>query len=203
MAGDRPRYGLLISALGAIVLAVSVFLPWYGVSFTAAGIAFAQQAGEEAAAQFGNAALQSYLGEYHATLGTLAGHQLTALSAHQALKDLNVVLLLLAGVAIVIALLALADAGFSSASAPDGHRGPLALLGIVSAVCVLFRIVDPPTPAGGALALSLREGAWLALLGSAAIVVGALWPERPGAREPSDAKLQSAWAELSGWTPEG
>jgi hypothetical protein len=203
MAGDRPRYGLLISAAGAIVLAISIFMPWYGVSVTATGIALAQQAGDQAAAQFGNAALQGYLGEYHATLSTLAGHQLTALSARQALKDLNVVLLLLAGTAIVISLLALAGAGFSSASAPDGHRGPLALLGIVAAVCVLFRIVDPPTPAGGALALSLREGAWLALLGSAAIVVGALWPERHGAGSPSDAKLQSAWAELSGWTPEG
>jgi hypothetical protein len=203
MAGDRPRYGLLISAAGAIVLAVSVFLPWYGISVTASGIALAQQAGDQAAAQFGNAALQSQLSEYHATLSTLAGHQLTALSAHQALKDLNVVLLLLAGVAIVIALLALAGAGFSSASAPDGHRGPLVLLGIVAAACVFFRIVDPPTPAGNVLALSLREGAWLALLGSAGIVVGALWPERHGAGSPSDAKLQSAWAELSGWTPEG
>jgi hypothetical protein len=185
------------------VLAVSVFLPWYGVSFTAAGIAFAQQAGDQAAAQFGNATLQSYMGEYHATLSTLAGHQLTALSAHQALKDLNVVLLLLAGAAIVIALLALAGAGFSSASAPDGHRAPLILLGIVAVLCVLFRIVDPPAPAGGFLALSLREGAWLALLGSAAIVVGSLWPERVGASDPSDAKLESAWSGLSGWTPEG
>src|SRR5271167_4444646 len=203
MAGDRPRYGLLISALGAIVLAVSVFLPWYGVSFTAAGIAFAQQAGDQAAAQFGNATLQSYMGEFHANLSSLAGHQFTALSAHQALKDLNVVLLLLAGVAIVIALLALAGAGFSSASAPDGHRAPLALLGIVAAACVLFRIIDPPAPAPGFLALSLREGAWLALLGSAAIIVGALWPENLGSRDPSDAKLESAWSGLSGWTPEG
>jgi hypothetical protein len=203
MAGDRPRYGLLISAAGAIVLAVSVFLPWYGISVTASGIALAQQAGDQAAAQFGNAALQGYLGEFHANLSALAGRQLTALSAHQALKDLNVVLLLLAGVAIVIALLALAGAGFSSASAPDGHRGPLVLLGVVATVCVVFRIVDPPTPAGNMLALSVREGAWLALLGSAAIVAGALWPERRGAGSPSDAKLQSAWAELSGWTPEG
>ena len=97
MAGDRPRYGLLVSALGAVVLAVSVFLPWYGVSFTAAGLAYAQQIGDQAAAQFGNAALQSYLGELHTNLSSLAGHQFTALSAHQALKDLNVVLLLLAG----------------------------------------------------------------------------------------------------------
>jgi hypothetical protein len=202
MTGDRPRYGLLVSAFGAIVLAVAVFLPWYGVSFTAAGIALAQQAGDQAAAQFGNAALQSYMGEYHATLSTLAGHQIAALSAHQALKDLNVVLLLLAGAAIAIALLALAGAGFSSASSPDGHRGPLALLGLLAAACVLFRIVDPPTPAGGVLALSLREGAWLALLGSVAIVVGAFLPERLPARESSDAGLQNTWSELSGWTPE-
>jgi hypothetical protein len=193
----------LVSALGAIVLAVSVFLPWYGVSFTADGLAFAQQAGDLAAAQFGNATLQSYMGEFHANLSSLAGHQFTALSAHQALKDLNVVLLLLAGVAIVIALLALAGAGFSSVSAPDGHRAPLLLLGIVAAVCVLFRIVDPPTPAGDFLALSLREGAWLALLGSAAIVAGSLWPENLGSRSSSDAKLESAWSGLSGWTPEG
>jgi hypothetical protein len=206
MTGDRPRYGLLVSAFGAILLAVAVFLPWYGVSFTAAGIAFAQQAGSEAAAQFGNAALQSYMGEYHATLSTLAGHQITALSAHQALKNLNVVLLLLAGAAIVIALLALGGAGFSSASSPDGHRGPLALLGLVAAACVLFRIVDPPASAGGVLALSIREGAWLALLGSVAMVVGAFLPERLAARgaSSSDAKkLQSTWSELSGWTPEG
>jgi len=90
-----------------------------------------QQAGDQAAAQFGNATLQSYMGEFHANLSSLAGHQFTALSAHQALKDLNVVLLLVAGAAIVIALLALAGAGFSSGSAPDGHRAPLALLGIV------------------------------------------------------------------------
>jgi hypothetical protein len=202
MAGDRPRYGLLISALGAIVLAVSVFLPWYGVSFTADGLAFAQQAGDQAAAQFGNATLQSYMGEFHANLSSLAGHQFTALSAHQALKDLNVVLLLLAGAAIVIALLALAGAGFSSTSAPDGHRAPLILLGIVAASCVLFRMVDPPAPAGGFLALSLREGAWLALLGSVAMVMGALWPDHLDAPTPSEAKLKSAWSELSGWTPE-
>jgi hypothetical protein len=143
------------------------------------------------------------MGEYHATLGALAGHQLTALSAHQALKDLNVVLLLLAGAAIVIALLALAGAGFSSASSPDGHRGPLALLGILAAACVLFRILDPPTPAGGVLALSLREGAWLALLGSVAIVVGAFLPERLAMRRSSDTGLQGTLSELSGWTPEG
>jgi len=200
MAGDRPRYGLLISALGAIVLAVSVFLPWYGVSFTAAGLAFAQQVGDQAASQFGNAALQSYMSNFHANLSSLVGHQFMALSAHQALKDLNVVLLLLAGLAIAITLMALAGSGSSSSG---GHRAPLVLLGIFAAVCVLYRMVDPPSPAGNFLALALREGAWLALLGSVAIVAGALWPDRLGAPTPSDAKLQSVWSELSGWTPEG
>jgi hypothetical protein len=200
MAGDRPRYGLLISALGAVVLAVSVFLPWYGVSFTAAGLAFAQQIGDQAVSQFGNAALQGYLGEFHANLNSLAGHQFIALSAHQALKNMNVVLLVIAGVAIVIALMALAGVGALSL---DGHRAPLALLGILAALCVLFRMVDPPSPAGGLLALSLREGAWLALLGSAAMVAGALLPEGIGSRAVSERKLQSTWSELSGWTPEG
>ena len=67
----------------------------------------------------------------------------------------------------------------------------------------LFRIVDPPAPAGGVLALSLREGAWLALVGSVAIVAGALWPERSRRTLRSDAKLERVWSELSGWTPEG
>lgn len=199
MAGDRPRYGLLISALGSIVLAVSVFLPWYGVSFTAAGLSFAQQVGDQAASQFGNAALQGYMSSFHASLSSLAGRQFTALSAHQALKDMNVVLLILAGLATAIALMALAGSGSSSS---DGHRAPLALLGAFAAVCVLFRMVDPPTPAGNFLALGLREGAWLALLGSLAMVAGALWPRRLDSSTPSDAQLKRVWSELSGWTPE-
>ena len=58
MVGERSRYGLLVSALGAVLLAVSVFLPWYGVSFTANGIALAQQggrAGRRAVRQLGAA----------------------------------------------------------------------------------------------------------------------------------------------------
>jgi hypothetical protein len=198
MAGDRPRYGLLVSALGAIVLAVSVFLPWYGVSFTSAGLTFVQQLGDQAASQFGNAALQGYMSNFHTNLNSLAGHQFMALSAHQALKDLNIVLLLLAGLAIAIALMALAGPGSSS----DGHRAPLALLGAIATVCVLFRMVDPPSVAGGIFSLSLREGAWLAFLGSMAMVAGVLWPRHRASATPSDAQLKRAWSELSGWTPE-
>jgi hypothetical protein len=198
MVGDRARYGLLTSTLGAIVLAVSVFLPWYGVSFTAAGLSFAQQIGDQAASQLGNAALQGYMSSFHANLSSLAGHQFLALSAHQALKDMNVVLLVLAGLAIAISLMALAGPGPSS----DGHRAPLALLGTIATVCVIYRMVDSPTSAGNFLAFSLREGTWLALLGSVAIVVGALWPHRLRSATPSDAQLKRVWSELSGWTPE-
>jgi hypothetical protein len=199
MAPERSRYGLLVSALGAIVLAVSVFLPWYGVSFTSAGIAFAQQVGSQLAAQFPNATLQGYMGALHTNLSGLAGHQLIALSAHQVLKDLNILLLIIAGLGAVLALLGLAAPESASSEA---NRAPLALLGALATVLVLFRMVDPPTPAGGLLSLSLREGAWGALLGSAAISAGALWPGRPAPTKPSDASVQSAWSELSGWTPE-
>jgi hypothetical protein len=198
MAGDRPRYGPLVSALGAIVLAISVFLPWYGVSFTPHGIALAQQVGNQVASQFGNASLQSYMSGLHTSLSGLAGHEFTALSAHQALKDLNVVLLILAGLGCLLALLALAS---QQPASSEANRGPLALLGALATLCVLYRMLDPPTPSGELLALSLREGAWLALLGSLAIIGGALWPRPRAGASPSDALAESVWSELSGWTP--
>jgi hypothetical protein len=199
MAGDRSRYGLLVSALGAIVLAVSVFLPWYGVSFTASGIAFAQQVGDQVAAQFGNASMQSYMSGVHASLGAMTGQQFTAVSAHQVLRDLNVILLVLAGLAILDALLPLARTG---APPPGGAGGSVVLLGAVAAVLVLYRMVDPPTPAGNLLALSLREGAWLALLGSVAMVLGGMWPRCAFVTAAPDARVRDAWSGLSGWTPD-
>jgi hypothetical protein len=199
MAGERSRYGLLVSALGAIVLAVSVFLPWYGVSFTASGIAFVQQIGDQVASQFGNPTLQSYVSGVHANLATLAGRQFTALSAHQVLKDLNVILLVLAALAVLDSLIPLAR---SASPVPAGGGASVVLLGCVAAVCVIYRMVDPPTPAGNLLALSLREGAWLALLGSLAMVAGGLWPRSLGSSEISEARVRGAWSGLSGWTPE-
>jgi hypothetical protein len=199
MVGDRSRYGLLVSAMGAIMLAISVFLPWYGVSFTASGIAFAQQAGDQVAAQFGNAALQSYMSGLHASLGALTGQQVGAVSAHQVLHDLNVILLVLAGLAMLDALLPLARSG---APVPGGAGGSVVLLGAIAALCVLYRMVDPPAPAGGMIALSLREGAWLALLGSAAMVLGGIWPRSVSPSASADAPAHGAWSGLSGWTPE-
>lgn len=197
MAGERPRYGLFVSALGAIVLAISVFLPWYGVSFTPHGIAFAQQVGNQVAAQFGNATLQSYMASLHANLAGLAGHEFLSLSAHQALNTLNVVLLIAAGLGCVIALFALAGS-----TSGEANRSSLALLGAVAGACVLYRMIAPPSPAGDMFALSLREGAWLSLLGAVAMVAGALWPARLAGADPRQADAQDAWSQLSGWTPE-
>jgi hypothetical protein len=209
---SRSAYGLLISALGAVLLAVSVFLPWYGVSFTARGVAMAQQVSEQASRQFGNATLQGYLSGLHSKLTALVGHEFASVSAHQVLSTLNVVLLILAGLSILIALLALAG---PASAASDANRGPLVLLGLVGSACVLFRIVDPPTPAADLdlFALSLREGVWLALLGCACIAGGALWrgslrSERSSAGAGAAGASANAgdganvWSELSGWTPE-
>lgn len=200
MSGSRPRYGLAVSALGAIAIIVAVFLPWYGVSFTVSGIATAQRVGDQVAAQYGNAAMQSAIASMHANLGGLAGHEIASLSAHQALSTMNVVLLVLAGLGCAIALLALAG---PAAASSEANRLPLAVLGLLAGACILFRIVDPPTPAGGFFALSLREGAWFALLGAAAIVAGALWPTRTlDAAGAAPETSQAVWAQLSGWTPE-
>jgi hypothetical protein len=174
MSSGRSRYGLMISALGAIVLAVSVFLPWYGVSFTPQGISFAQQVGQQALAQYGNAAAQSYVGALHANLSGLAGQQFMSLSAHDTLKDLSVLLLILAGLAMFDALVPLARA---AGPIPDGAGRSVVLLGCVACACVGYRMLTPPNPAGTLLTLSVREGAWLALLGSLAMVIGGLWPQ--------------------------
>jgi hypothetical protein len=199
MAADRSPTGWLVSAFGAIVLVVSVFLPWYAVSLTASGVALMQTVETQQVQTFGNAILQGELGSMHARLGALAGQQLGTISAHQAFSRISVVLLVLGGLGILIALLPLARE-----SSPDfDGTGPwLALLGALAAACVLYRMAVRPT-ADANLSLQLRGGAWLALLGSLALVVGGLWPRR--LRSPSgasDARVENAWAGLSGWTPE-
>jgi hypothetical protein len=200
MAGERSRYGLLVSALGAIILAVSVFLPWYGVSFTASGLAMIQQLGDQVASQFGNATLQGYMSGLHANLGALAGQQFTAVSAHQVLNDLNVILLVLAGLALLDALVPLAR---PAAQLPDGAGAAVVLLGAVATVCVVYRILVPPSPAGNLITFSPREGAWLALLGSLTMVGAGLWPRLAASKTAGDAKAHGAWSGLSGWTPQG
>ncbi len=198
MATDRSRYGLLVSALGAIILAISVFLPWYAISLTPAGAGLLAQAGDQFAAQFGNAALQSYVGSLHGTFAALGGQQIGTETAHQALSDLSIVLLVLAGLAMLDALFPLARA---ATAVPAGAGGAVVVLGMIAVLCVLYRMVLPPTPGGEFFALSLREGAWLALLGSLMMIVGAVWPRALPAISTPDGPGPDVWASLSGWTP--
>jgi len=171
MVGPRSRYGLFVSAVGAVVLAVSVFLPWYAVGFAG-----------------------------HASVGALAGERLTTLSGFHTLANLRFVFLVLAGLAMLDALLPLARAG---GPVPGGAGGSVVLLGTVAAACVLFRMLDLPTPAGELLAPSLREGAWLALLGAVTMVLGGMWPRCVYSVAGSDVNAPGAWSGLSGWTVGG
>jgi hypothetical protein len=164
MAGDRSRYGLLVSACGALVVIASVFLPWYEVAFT-----------------------------LHASGGAAAGHRLGALASHRALREVSVVLLVLAALAILDALAPLARSG---AQLPGGAGGSVVLLGALAGAFVLYRMLAPPAQILGVAELSLREGAWLALLGSAAIALGGIWPRSIGFGAPPTAQAPGAWARL-------
>jgi hypothetical protein len=168
MRDRRSSGGLLVSALGSAVLALSMFLPWYSVSITPAGVAAAQQQLASVAQQYGNTNLQSLAGQVGAGFNSVAGHQLVTLSAHQALKDLSVVLLLLAGIALVASLLRLADVAETSGD-------QIAVVGFVALLCVLFRMFSPPDAHTGLVSLSLGWGSWLALVATVAIVVGGIW----------------------------
>jgi hypothetical protein len=97
------------------------------------------------------------------------------------------------------ALLPLARAG---SALPDGAGGAVALLGAVAAVCVSYRMVHPPSPSGGIISLSLREGAWMALVGSLAMIGGGMWRTSPASDAKPDALVGNPFSGLSGWTPE-
>ena len=160
--------------LGAVLLAVSVFLPWYELSLTPDGANFAANLAQGFARQFGNESLQHLVAGLHGNLASASGQQLAPLSAHQALHDLNVVLLVLAG----IALLRRARRRWRVARRPPPACRRPHDLARRRARRRLRRLPDvgAPVPAGGLVALTLREGSWLALLGSLMMVLGPIWP---------------------------
>ena len=198
MPGERPRHGLMLSVGGAVLLAVSVFLPWYAVSITADGIAFIQRAGTQFAAQFGNAQLQGLVAGLHAGFSALAGRELGTVSAHQAFANISVVLLIVASGGLLLGLSALARP-LPVSSSSQGEL--IALLGALALACVLYRVLRLPNPDASFVKFSLREGAWGSLLGSLAMVVGGLSTRRLVSRSASEVTLQDAWSGLSGWTP--
>jgi hypothetical protein len=167
MTSERSRYGLFVSALGAIILIVSVFLPWYSAASAAPGSGpIARNAGQ--------------------------------LTGEQALGGLSVVLLVLAGLALLDALFPIARA---ASVVPDGAGGAVVLLGLLAGACVLYRMVDPAAPFGGTLGVSLLEGAWTALLGSLMVALGGLWPQALPGIVPGEALGADSWSKLTGWTP--
>jgi hypothetical protein len=166
MTSERSRYGLFVSALGAIILIVSVFLPWYSAASTAPG---------------------------SGTIARNAGQ----LTGEQALGGLSVVLLVLAGLALLDALFPIARA---ASVVPDGAGGAVVLLGLLAGACVLYRMIDPAAPFGGTLGVSLLEGAWTALLGALMVALGGLWPRALPGIVPGEALGTDSWSTLTGWT---
>ena len=177
MADKRASRGLLISALAAAVLAVSVFAPWYSVSITPTGAAEAQHQLATVAQQYGNASLQNMANEVGSQFSSVAGRPLATLSAHQALKDLSKLLLLLAAVALVASVLTLADV-------VEVSGGQIALVGFLAILFVLYRMLSRPGIDGGLISLSLGWGSWLALVAAVGIVVGGLWGSFAGQSAP-------------------
>ncbi|MCW3033531.1 MAG: hypothetical protein JWM60_1876 [Solirubrobacterales bacterium] len=167
MTSERSRYGLFVSALGAIILIVSVFLPWYSAG----------------AATSGSGALAHHAGQ---------------LTGEQALGGLSVILLVLAGLAMLDALFPIARA---ASAVPDGAGGAVVLLGLLASACVLYRMVDPATPFSATLGVSLLEGVWTALLGSLMVALGGLWPRALPGIVPGEALGTDIWSTLTGWTP--
>jgi hypothetical protein len=199
LARDRSPYGFLASSLGAVLLGLAVFLPWYGVGFTASGVAFVERSDSQAAAQFGNAALQEKLAGLHAQLRSLAGHQLGSISAHQAFTRIGPIMLIMAGLGILVSLVSVAR---SAPTEFDATGSWIALFGAIAMILILYRLLVRPGGDQAYLSLSLREGAWLALLGAGGMIAGGLWPRRLRADVPSNAQVEDAWSGLSGWTPE-
>jgi hypothetical protein len=179
MLDDRSPLGYLIAALGAAVLAISVFLPWYGVTITASGVASAQQELATVAQQYGNPTFQAGANQVGAQFDSLAGRQLATVNAHQVLKDVSRIVLLLAGIALLVSLLNLAGL-------TEGGGTQVAVAGSGAALFALYRMFLPPGGGTALVSLSLSWGSWLALLSAAAIVAGGvLAASSPTRRRPA------------------
>ena len=165
------------------MLALSVFQPWYGVSITPSGVATAKQELATVARQYGNANLQAKANSVGARFDSLAGVQLTTVSARQTMGHASTLLLALAGIALLASVLRLAD--MRGALRASGSQ--VALLGALAAGVVISRILFPPDPAVGFVSLSPTWGIWLALVSAGVVVLGGLiagsartdWRRRP------------------------
>ena len=147
MGANRATGALLVAAVGAAVLLVATFQPWYAVRTSPAGAAVLRQ--------------------QHVTVVSGSGHLTARLTARQALTNVSTALIVLAGLALFLSALRLGGV-------IEGSGGGIAAFGLVAACCVGFRMWHPPNPAPGYIAFSLSWGSWFALLGALAVVVGGL-----------------------------
>jgi hypothetical protein len=171
---------------------ISVFLPWYGLSFTSAAVDFVDGAVGQVIPQFSGSIYEAHMRQ----AGNAAvGHEFYAVSARQAFNISSTLLLIAGGLAILLTMVSLAR----SVPALPGS-GVLVGLGLAAAAVVAWHMVATPDPAPGLIDLSLKGGAWLGLLGSLAIAAGGVWPVS-GSPRPRRDDSSDAWAELSGWTP--
>ncbi len=195
MDAQPSRTGLAVSAIGGIVTAISVYQPWYGIGITQAGVGAAE-------AQISSVpGLARYAGTIGAAASGAVGRSIASVSAHQALHQISVILLIVAAAAILVSIVGLAGAepSFAGQSA-----GGLVALGIVGALLTIFRMVDPPNAVPELITITLRFGAFASLAGCAGIVAGAMWPA-PGNAVAVDGEPAgepaNVWSDLSGWTP--
>jgi hypothetical protein len=121
---------------------------------------------------------------------------LTRVTEHAALPYMKGFLLVLAGLALLDALLPLVRA---AAPVPGGAGGSVALLGVLAAACALYRIVDPPALGAGAVSLTLLEGPWLTLLAALTMMLGGMWPRSVvGPPATSEVRVQGIWPGVPG-----
>jgi len=113
--------------------------------------------------------------------GVSASRVAATVDAFHALPGMTVVLLVLGALAMLDVT---APVVRTRGPLPGGAGGSLVLLGAIAAAFTLYRMIDPPTLAGGAYATTLREGAWLALMGSLTMMLGGMWPRYAASGEP-------------------
>jgi hypothetical protein len=164
------RPGHLLSALGALLAAGSLWLPWYGLDLGGAvDDAVVRQApqgpGGELAAQL--------VRGFASALASLV--QLTGWRAFSTTD----VALAAGALAVVLAVGALAAGASLRPSAVARLCGAL---GVAGALLVAARIVSPPGPDG---MLAPRHGAWIALAGTVLVAVGAWWASLSPAADPA------------------
>lgn len=198
MRSEAQPIRLVAAALGAVLMAVSVFLPWYSIALTGSGAARVGQLGDQLATQYGNASLQNLTQSYQSSIGRLVGTPIATASAHDVLHVISVVLLVLAAVALLDALVPLARV---DSPLPYGAGGSLAVLGLLACLLIGYRMAVAPSPAEGLVSLSLREGAWLCLIGAGTVLIAGLWPVFGSPGERAENKPDDVFAQLSGWSP--